>query len=209
MITQEIGFIAVCHINQADRLAEINRIRVSKITLCSIAISQCTQQECGIHLRRAGVQRLKSSLGRARGQTIIIQILDIGLLPAFQIGKRCCILKCLCLFFRTKQTHQHDASLCTGGRTIKLIAAFRTTEKPQVAQAFCTVVIACCSCAHRQAGNCQHRSNRHSHLPFHLLSSLTNVLISMLSEIYISVQYFLSSYHTGLSFTTSIYLFLL
>ena len=114
----------------------INRLRIGKVAR-RLGIAERTQQERRVHLRGAGAFRLEGRFRRAGGQTILIQVLHIGLLPALQIGKRRAVLQLLRLLLRAQQAHQHDGRLCAARRAVQLIALLRAAEQAELAQMVC------------------------------------------------------------------------
>ena len=171
MIAQEVALIAVGIVHQTDRLAKRNRLCVSKIAASRIAVTQRTQQEGRVHLRRAGVFRLERGRSRARRQAVFIQILYIRFLPGIQIGKRRGILQRLCFRFLAQQTHQHGRRLGACRRAIQLIALLCALEQAEILELICTVAKVSSPRRCHQANRCHSRDQRNSDFAFHRVSS--------------------------------------
>ena len=121
MAAQESALVAVGIVNQPDGLAERNGLCIRKVCISRIAVTQRAQQEGGIHLRRARLQRLKGGCGCTGGQAIFVQILHIGLLPALQIGEWRGVFQFFGFLLLAEQANQHGRRFGTCRCTIQFI----------------------------------------------------------------------------------------
>ena len=132
IVAQEIGRINRRRIIDTGLLRRRDRMVIGEIAV-RFRVPKRAQQEGGVHLRGTGLLRLEGGRRRAGGQAARIQILHIGLLPAFQIGKRGGVFERQRLLLRTEQAHQHGGRRRAGGRAVQLIPLFGAPEQAEIA----------------------------------------------------------------------------